>query len=325
MKAIQLHGFEGPGSARLVDIDRPKRGANEILIEVKASGINYADALQTYGKYPTFGKEVPFTLGFEAAGIVRELGPGVTNVKIGDPVAAAVSSGGYAEYALAAGAAVIPLPSGLSFAEAAALPIQGMSAYTMLKYAVMPVAPSSVLVQAAAGGVGLFLVQLARHFGIGKVIALASSSEKLQLAKTLGADESINYTEADWPDQVRRATDGRGVDVVLQMSTGQVGKESFKLAAQGGRIVIFGAENYHDSINTEQVRQLIWQNQTIAGFAFPALSPIQIAESQPLFMDLVRAGKLRILAEHVFPLADAAVAIEMLLSRKTMGKVVLRP
>jgi NADPH:quinone reductase len=325
MKAIQLQGFEGTQSLKLVDLDKPRPEANEILIEVKAAGINYADAQQAYGRYPTFGKELPFVLGFEAAGIVRELGSGVTEVKIGDRVTAPVSSGGYAEFAVASSGAAIPIPPNLDFAEATAITIQGFSAYTMLKYAVLPVAPRSILVQAAAGGVGLFLVQFAKLFGIEKVVALASSDEKLKLLKTLGADTAINYSDADWPEQVRRATDGSGVDVVLQMSSGSVGEESFKLAAPGGRIVIFGAQNYHDTISTEQVRQLIWMNQTAAGFAFPALAPEQIAESLPSFLEIVRKGKVHIFAEHSFPLSQASIALEALLSRKTIGKVVLTP
>src|SRR5271170_6632295 len=107
MKAVQLQGFEGPKSLKLVDIDKPQPSANEILIEVKAAGINYADAQQTHGQYPTFGKELPFVLGFEAAGIVTELGLGVTGFKLGDRVAAVVSSGGYAQFAVASAAAAI--------------------------------------------------------------------------------------------------------------------------------------------------------------------------------------------------------------------------
>jgi NADPH2:quinone reductase len=325
MRAIQLLGFEGSKSLKLVDITPPAPGANELLIEVKAAGINYADTQQALGKYPTYGQELPFVPGFEAAGTVRELGTGVAGFKPGDRVVASFASGGYAELAVAPATATFPLPSNLSFAHATAIPIQGMSAYTMLKYAAMPAAPRSILVQSAAGGVGLFLVQIAKLFGIEKIIALASSSEKLELLKSLGADATINYTQPDWPEQVRQFTGGEGVDVVLQMSTGSIGEESFKLAARGGRIVIFGAQNYHDAVSTKQVRQLIWLNQTLVGFAYPSLLPAQVAESLPPFLDLIREGKLRIFAETVFPLSKASDAFEALLSRKMIGKVVLEP
>lgn len=325
MKAVELDGFEGPKSLRLAEIENPRPGTNEILIEVKAAGINYADSQQALGRYPTFGKQLPFVLGFEAAGIVKELGAGTTGVKIGDRVTAVVSSGGYAEFAVASSSAAIPIPAGLNFAEATALPVQGMSAYTLLKYAVKPATPRSILVQAAAGGVGLFLVQLARFFGVERVVALASSEEKLQLLKRVGVDTAINYAEPGWQDQVRDATGGKGADAVLQMSSGEVGEESFKLAASGGRIVLFGAQNYHDSISNEQVRQIIGKNQTVTGFNYPTLTPEQLAESLPEFLNLVSDGKLRIFAEHAFPLSQAAVALETLLNRKTIGKVVLTP
>lgn len=325
MKAIQLQSFEGVKGLKLVDISRPQPGSGEVLIAVKAAGINYAEAEQIHGKYPTFGKELPFVMGFEAAGVVVELGPGVTHVKVGDPVAAIVSSGGYAEFAIAEAQAVIPIPAGISFAEATTIPIQGMTAYTLLKYLVMPVAHESVLIQAAAGGVGLYLVQLAKHLGIGNVIALASSDEKLELVKSLGADAVANYSRPDWSAKVRQATGGKGVDVVLQMSTDQIGEESFRLAAPGGRIVLFGSKNYHDVISTEQVRQLIWQNQTLVGFAYPALPPQQVADSLPSFLKLVEERKLKIFANQSFPLSQAPEAFEALISRNTIGKVVLVP
>lgn len=325
MKAIQLHSFEGIKGLKLADIIKPQPEPGEVLIQVKAAGINYAEVEQIHGKYPTYGKELPFVMGFEVAGMVAAVGKGVTQVNVGDSVAAIVSSGGFAEYAIAQAKVVIPLPSGINFAEATTIPIQGMTAYTLLKYLVMPVAHHSLLVQAAAGGVGLYLVQIGKLLGIQNIIALASSDEKLELVKTLGADVVVNYSKPGWAEKVKYATDGKGVDVVLQMSSDQIGEESFKLAASGGRIVLFGAKNYHDTISTEQVRQLIWQNQTLAGFAYPALAPEQVAESLPGFLKLIEEKKLKIFANQSFPLSQAPQAFEALLSRKTIGKVVLTP
>lgn len=325
MKAVQLQSFEGVKGLKLVNISRPQPGSGEVLIQVKAAGINYAEAEQIHGRYPTFGKELPFVMGFEAAGVVVEVGSGVTQVSVGDSVTALVSSGGYAEYAIAQSQVVIPLPKGINFAEATTIPIQGMTAYTLLKYLVMPVAHHSLLIQAAAGGVGLYLVQIGRLFGIKNIIALASSDEKLELVKTLGAEVVINYSKSGWVEKVRQATNGKGVDVVLQMSSDRIGEESFKLAAPGGRIVLFGSKNYHATLSTEQVRQLIWQNQTLAGFAYPALPPAQVAESLPEFLRLIEEKKLKLFANQSFPLAQAPQAFEALLSRKTMGKVALTP
>ncbi|MEW5978761.1 MAG: zinc-binding dehydrogenase [Acidobacteriota bacterium] len=264
-------------------------------------------------------------MGFEVAGVVVEVGSSVTQVKVGDSVVALVSSGGYAEFATAQSQVAIPIPPRVSFAEATTIPIQGMTAYTLLRYLVEPLAHESLLVQAAAGSVGLYLVQIAKLLGIKEVIALASSDEKLELVKELGADVVVNYSNPDWVGKVKQATHGKGVDVVLQMSSGQIGEESFKLAAPGGKIVLFGAKNYHDTISTEQVRQLMWQNQTLAGFAYPALRPEQVAESLPSLLELIQEKKLKIYADQSFALSQAPQAFEALLSRRTIGKVVLIP
>ena len=181
------------------------------------------------------------------------------------------------------------------------------------------------MVQAAAGGVGLYLLQLAKHFSIEQVIAIASSGEKIRMLKRLGADVAINYTDSDWAAKVKAVTNNRGVDVVLQMSSGAIGEQSFELPAPGGRIVLFGAQNYNDTISTSKVRQLIWQNQTLMGFAFPALPASRTAESVPELMSLVENGTIKTFAEQRFSLSEAPIALETLASRKTIGKVVLVP
>jgi NADPH2:quinone reductase len=321
MKAVQLTGFNGVESLELVDIPRPRPSSGEVLIEVKAAGINYAEVEQIQGNYLTFGKELPFVMGFEVAGIVAETGEDTPGVRVGDPVTAFALSGGFAEYATARADALIPVPAGLDYADATTIPIQGMTAYTLLKYLVAPFAPASILIQAAAGGVGLYTVQLAKILGIKNVIALAGSDEKLALVKTLGADVAINYSRDGWTEKVRQATNGKGVDVVLQMLLGPAGEESFKLLAPGGRVILFGSQNYNDTITTEQVRQLIWQNQTLAGFAYPALPPDKIAESLPEFLQFIEQGRLKIFANHAYPLSRAKEAFQALKSRQTIGKV----
>jgi NADPH2:quinone reductase len=278
MKAVQLSSFAGLAGLKLVDIDRPNPSRNEVLIQVRAAGINFAELEMIGGRYPA-PRPLPFTMGFEASGIVAAIGSGVTNLKVGDRITSIVSSGGYAEYATADASMAIPIPHGVTFAEANAITIQGLTAYTLLRFAARPQPDDSVLIQAAAGGVGLFLVQLAKSMGVKKVIALASSKEKLDLMKSLGADFPINYTEQNWVAQVERATRGRGAEVVLEASSGEIGDKSFKLMAPFGRAVIYGAKNAHDSFPTEKVRQLILKNQSVTGFNFPSLQPEQICES----------------------------------------------
>ena len=324
MKAVQLSGFAGLDSLKLVEIDRPTPSKNEVLIQVKAAGINFAELEMIRGRYPA-PRPLPFTMGFEASGIVADLGLGTTNLKVGDRIASIVSSGGYADYATADARMAIPIPHNVTFAEANAITIQGLSAYTLLKFAARPQPDDSVLIQSAAGGVGLFLVQLAKAMGVKKVIALASSKEKLDLVKSLGADFIINYTEQDWVAQVEQATRGRGVDVVLEANSGEIGDKSFKLMAPFGRAVIYGAKNAHDSFPTERVRQLIFKNQSVTGFNFPSLLPAQIGESVPALVELINSGQVKLFANLAFGLADVRKAFEALSSRQTIGKVVLTP
>jgi NADPH:quinone reductase len=324
MKAVELNGFEGINSLRVVEVEKPKPGTNQVLLEVKAAGINFAEIEMTKGRYPAV-KKLPFVMGFEAAGIVVEAGCEAKNIKVGHKVTAIVSSGGYAEFATADANFAIPIPDGVSFAEATTIPVHGVSAYALLKFAAKPRPDESLLIQAAAGGVGLYLVQLAKILGVKKVIALASSKEKTDLVRSLGADVAINYFDQNWTEQVREATGGKGVDVVLEAASGKVGEESFKLTAPFGRIVVFGARNIHDTISSELIRQLIYGNQSLVGFNIPTLRPEQIAECVPDLLSLISRGKLRLFANNSFPLSGVKEAFEALSSRRTIGKVVLIP
>jgi len=324
MKAVQLVGFDGVASLRLVDVATPVPQPHEVLINVKATGVNFAEVELTKGRYDV-AKQPPFVMGFEAAGTVDAVGSKVTHVKIGDRIVALVSSGGYAEYATADANLAITIPENVTFAEATTIMVQGLSAYTLLKFAAKVQRSDSVLVQAAAGGVGLYLVQLAKTMGVKKVIALAGSKQKLDLVVSLGADVAINYSERGWADDVRHATDGEGVDVVLEAASGEIGEGSFKLMAPFGRMVIYGARNIHDTFSPEQIQQLIYRNQSVIGFNFPSLRPEYLTDAIPRLLELIARHKVQIFANHVFPLADVAVAFEALASRQTIGKVVLVP
>ena len=212
-----------------------------------------------------------------------------------------------------------------SFAEATSITVQGLTAYTMLKVAARLQLHESILIQAAAGGVGVFLVQLAKILGAGQIIALASSPAKLNLVKDLGADVAISYTEAGWPDRVREATGGRGVDIVLEAVSGEIGDECFRLAAPFGRVVFFGAKNIHDTLFSDKIQQLIRKNQSVIGFNLPTLRPEQIAEHVPGLLALVAEGRIKLIAQNAFALGEVRKAFEALSSRNTVGKVVLVP
>ena len=324
MKAVQLSGYEGLDSLQVVDVPKPRIAAHECLIEVKATGINFAELELTRGRY-RIGKEPPFIMGFEAAGVVREIGETVKNVRVGDRVTTIVSSGGYAEYATAAAEIVIPIPEGVGFAEATTIPIQGLTAHLLVTEVAKVRATESILIQAAAGGVGTYLVQLAKIIGVRKVIAQVGSQDKVAFAHSLGADVVVDTSRGDWPDHVRAATDGCGVDVVLEAASGEFGKQSFRLLAPFGRMIIFGARNVRDTFGPEQIQQLIYNNQTITGFNIPSYKPEKIAASLDPLLGLIANGKLKVFASSHFMLDEVKQAFEALASRKTVGKVVLIP
>src|SRR5215470_11212082 len=324
MKAVQLQGFDGFADVKVVDVARPMPGPDEVLIEVAAAGLNWAEVEQTRGRYPT-RTPPPYIMGFEAAGVVVELGASVSGIRRGDRVTAIASSGGFAEYATAHADTVIPIPDGMSFAEATALAVQGVSAYALLEVAARPRPHETVLVQSAAGGVGVFLVQLAKLRGVERVIAIAGSRAKLAAVEALGADVAIDHSRSDWPERVREATAGRGVDVILEMSSGEVQERSLELLAPFGRLVFFGAQNMYDTISPARMQRLIARNQSLHFFNLPTLRPDEVRQSVAGLLAMVAQGKIKILAGETFPLADAARAFEALASRRTIGKVVLLP
>ncbi|MFL6561068.1 MAG: zinc-binding alcohol dehydrogenase family protein, partial [Bacillus sp. (in: firmicutes)] len=230
MKAVRLTEYGGPEVLNLVEIDKPVPTGHEVLIEIKAIGVNYADTARRAGQY-VVKTPLPFIPGAEIAGVVAAVGDQVTKVKPGTRIVTLIESGGYAEYALADERTLIPIPEQLDFHTAVALPLQGLSAYHILKTMGRLEKGESVLIHAAAGGVGTIAVQLAKLFGAGKVIATASSDGKLALAREMGADVLINYTEPDWEQQVLEATGGKGVNVALEMVGGDVFNKTVKCLA----------------------------------------------------------------------------------------------
>ncbi len=234
MKAIRINETGGPEVMHLEEIETPVPGEGEVLIKVAAVGVNYADLAQRQGAYLTRTR-TPMTLGVEVAGTVAELGPGVRTPAEGSRVVAYVN-GGYAEYAVAQATTVIPIPPNLDFIQAAAFPVQGLTAYQLLRESAHIQPGESVLVHAAAGGVGTLAVQLAKLMGAGIVAGTASNSSKLDLIRKLGADAAINYTEENWVEQVKNATRGQGTDIILEMVGGEIAEQSLKCLAPFGSV-----------------------------------------------------------------------------------------
>jgi NADPH:quinone reductase len=324
MKAVQLKEYGGPEVLNLVDIERPVPKGHEVLIEIKAIGVNYADTARREGQY-VVKTPLPFIPGAEIAGIVAEVGENVTKVKPGTRIVTLIESGGYAEFALADERALIPIPEQLDFHTAVALPLQGLSAYHILKTMGRLEKGESVLVHAAAGGVGTIAVQLAKLFGAGKIIATASSDEKLALAREMGADVLINYTEPDWEKQVIEATDGKGVNVALEMVGGEVFNKTVRCLATFGRLVIFGAASGEQS--RFYPSSLMARNQSVIGFFLPQIMRKQelLLPSLVELLTYLGEGKLKLTIGGVFPLEEAAQVHTLLQSRKTQGKLILEP
>ena len=321
MKAVRIHETGGPEVLRLEEVDIPMPGQGEVLIKIAAAGINYADLAQRRGTYLTRTR-TPMTLGFEVAGTIEALGPGVSTPPVGTRIVA-FANGGYAEYAIAGANTVVPIPESLDFVHAAAFPVQGLTAYLTLRESAHLQSGESVLVHAAAGGVGTLAVQLARLMGAGKVIGTASSEQKLDLVRRLGADAAINYTQEDWVEQVKQATADRGVDIILEVAGGSIAQQSLRCLAPFGRLVVVGAAS-GERPEFSGV-QLMTKNLSVIGFWLTSwLSrPDKIAAAIIELMQYLASGSLQIIVGQTFPLAQAAEAHRAIAERRTTGKVVL--
>jgi NADPH2:quinone reductase len=329
MKAIQYSRFGGPDVLEIVEIDQPSPGPGEVLIAVGAVGVNFFEVLMRQDRY-VVTPPLPFRPGVEIAGTIAALGEGVTTFSVGERIAAALyvaggQSGGYADYVAVSANVVVRLPEALPFAAATALQVQGLTALHLLQS--NPAAGRNVLISAAAGGVGSLLVQLAKRAGAKQVIAMASSNEKLALAQDIGADAGVDYTQADWPDQVRALTDCAGPDLIFDASGGDIPAQCLALLAPFGRLVLYGPLSVADfRPDAEALKTLIFGNRAIAGFSLlPHLTPERLADDLGELFALATAGELKLLPGGSFPLAQASAAHAALESRQTAGKLILVP
>jgi NADPH2:quinone reductase len=326
VKQIIVNEFGGPEKLILHDVPMPSAGDGQIVIKVEASGVNFADSLQRQNKNvgPT---SLPYLPGYEVAGIVTELGKGVENLSLGDRVVAMLpGGGGYAQYVVTLSYLAAVIPPAISAQESLALQVQGLTAYLMLKDGAKLQAGQSVLIHAAAGGVGTLLVQIAKQMGAGKIIATASNVEKLAVAKSLGADELINYTESDWAHKVKDATTGgKGVDLILDSIGGEILRNSYSCLAPFGRLINYG--NASGGSTSIDAFTLINSNHILQGFGLAGyfVKPDLMQETYQYLFSQAATGKLKVHIGHTFPLKDAAEAHRQMENRKTTGKIVLIP
>ena len=243
MRQIQISEYGAPDVLKLVEVSIPQPKTGELLIKVEAAGVNYADVLRRKNNYfmPT---PLPYVLGTEAVGKISAVGKGIDSAafQIGNTVLAILpSGGGYSEYVSAADEFCVPLPPQIDAGEATAIFVQGSTAYLILHQVAGEIAGKSILVHAAAGGVGSILVQLAKLGGAAKVIAASSSDEKLAAARSFGADAIVNYSNAGWTKKVIEANGGKKVDLILEMVGGEIYTQSFECLEKGGSIIVYGA------------------------------------------------------------------------------------
>lgn len=323
MKAIVFSELGGPDVMKLSDVPKPDVRPGRVLLKSHAIGVNFADTLFRQGTY-ALKPNLPDTPGLEAAGVIEAVGDGVSGLKPGDRVAAfAVRT--YAEYCVAQPSQIVRLPDAVSFAEGAAFLIQGLTAYHLLHTAGTTGPGTSVLVHAAAGGVGLVAVQLAKVAGA-RVFATVSSDAKAGLVKENGADTIINYAKEKFADEVLRLTEGRGVDLILDAVGKPTFEEGLRCLAPFGHLILFGrAGGAPDPLN---LATLSPKSVKVSGFRLPTLTggfPEKTQESAQQCFELMRAGRLKMHIGKTFPLAEAPAAHRHLESRQSTGKLVLLP
>jgi NADPH:quinone reductase len=322
MKAIQVQQPGGVEALELVEIPAPKPKPNEAVVKIAAIGVNFIDVYLREGRYKA---PLPFVDGQEAAGVIHEVGTDVKTVKPGDRVAYSSVLGSYAEYAAVPADRLVRIPSGVGERDAAAAMLQGMTAH-YLAYSTFPLQPGqTALLHAAAGGVGLLLVQMAHNIGA-RVIGTVSTEEKAKLALEAGADDIILYSQSDFESETKRLTDGKGVHVVYD----SVGKTTFEkglnVLRPRGMMVLFGGSSGAvpplDLIQLSTKGSLFVTRPTLGHYTLTREELVMRADA---VFGMIAAGKLKLRIEHIYKLADARQAHRDLEGRKTTGKLLLIP
>ena len=315
MRAIQMQEFGGPEVLELVDIPVPEPADGEVLIKVNRAGLNYADTHQRTNSYLAKAT-LPLVPGSEVAGVREDTG---------ERVVAMCGTGGYAEYATAPGALTFPIPDGVEDGAALALLLQGLTAWHLYKTCARVQPGETVVVIAAAGGVGSLAVQLGKPLGAGRVIAVASSEAKRDLTVELGADAAVDAAADGLADRLIEANLGERVDAVFEMAGGQVFEECMAALAPFGRCVTYGIAS--EEPNTVQTGRLMRRSHAVVGFWLMHCigRPAMIDEALADLFARVASGELRVVVGGTYALADAAQAQVDLRERRTTGKVLLDP
>lgn len=324
MRAIVVDRWQEPKELVAREMPDPKPRAGEVVLEVEAAGCNFFDILLVQGKYqmkPSF----PFTPGAEVAGVVRELGSGVTNVRVGDRVFAGLALGAFAERVAVSANAVHPMPDAMSYAEGAAFPVVYPTSYAALVLRANLAAGETLLVHAAAGGVGVAAVQIGKALGA-RVIATAGGADKLEVARRAGADEAIDYLRGDWVEAVKRLTNGRGADVIYDPVGGEIFDGSMRCIAWNGRLLVIGFAS--GVIPEVKANRILLKNISVVGLhwgAYAQNDPARVPEVFAGLAKLYETGHVRPVIFGTYGLDEVPQALEALASRATYGKVIIAP
>lgn len=338
MKAIPILAAGPAETLKIMDFPDPKIKEDEVLIEVKAFGLNFADLMARKGQYPD-APPMPFVPGYEVSGTVKQVGTMVVDFKEGDRVLSLTNFGGYAGLAAANHRACFHLPENMSFAEGASIPVNFVTAYHCINQTGTLVPGTKILIQAAAGGVGMAAIQFARLEGC-EIFGTAGSAAKLELIKGLGVDHPINYLTSDFETEVMKITNNQGIDLILDSMAGSNIKKSLNILRAHGRVVAFGASAFSDrgglkaiklipefiSMMTLNTINLLSQSKGLYG-----VNMLKVAQERPdllnLFLKeilkLFKENKLKTFVTKEYPWEQTAQAHKDMESRKTTGKVIL--
>ncbi len=320
MKAIQVYEFGGPEVLAVHEVPTPKPGPGEVLVRVRAAGVNPYDTYMRAGAYPV-KPALPYTPGSDAAGTIEAVGEGVAKVKPGDRVYTATTlTGAYAEYALARENQVYPLPEKISFSQGAGLWVPYGTAYSALRHHADARAGETLLVHGASGGVGIAAVQWARALGL-TVIGTAGTSRGLELVKKEGAHHVFDHSKAGYAEEILKATGGRGVDLILEMLANVNLATDLKLLAIRGRVIVIGNRG-EITINP---RELMARRASVRGFTLWAATEAESAEIHAAIAAGLENGTLRPIVGKELPLKDAPQAHIDVLAPGAFGKIALIP
>jgi NADPH2:quinone reductase len=324
MRAVRIHTLDGPGSLRVDDLDEPTAGAGDVLVDVRAAGLNFPDVLLTRGKYQ-FKPTPPFSPGGEGAGVVRAIGPGVSAFAVGDRVAFTILNGAFAERVVVPEMAAVKIPDAVTFEIAAATPLTYLTDMHALVDRGELRAGETLLVLGAAGGVGIAAVQIGKMLGA-KVIAAASTDEKLAFCKQNGADFAVNYATEDLKERVKALTDGAGANVVFDPVGGASSEPALRAIAWDGRFLVVGFAA--GDIPKIPLNLALLKGCAIVGVfwgQFAMREPAKNRAHAERVFAAVAEGKLAPRIDSTFPFDRAREALERMEQRKVLGKVLLVP